>query len=335
MYDEPLDEYGPLLAEIARRRPFLDRMVELLGRAPALGLLGAWHPDAAATQGLEGEVWPAGEGPTSAPVRELLQLGIPPAYGPEGARVTALAGDLPLAFAEEELLQVLAGGVYLDGQALARLHEMGLGEHTGFAVERWVEADAIEELAEHPLNGGFAGRRRDGRQSFPGWLRPAAVLARLRPEAETLARLVDYAGRPVGDCGGGVFENRLGGRICVAGYYPWRFLHSLPKAAQLKAAMRWLSRGSLDGYVASFHRLALWIRRPRDGVIAAVLVNASLDPALGVELVLRTRAGAAVVTDMDGGQQPVSPVPQANAEYRSYGLPEIAPWRMQLVVAEE
>jgi hypothetical protein len=39
-----------------------------------------------------------------------------------------------LEFSTEELLTLLTGGLILDVPALARLHELGLGDHAGWAT---------------------------------------------------------------------------------------------------------------------------------------------------------------------------------------------------------
>ncbi|HSL03157.1 MAG TPA: hypothetical protein VK901_06420, partial [Nitrospiraceae bacterium] len=62
-----------------------------------------------------------------------------------------------------------------------------------------------------------------------------------------------------------IYENKLGGRVCVSGYYPWDHLHSLSKTSQMKAVMRWLSRDRLPAYVASYHKVNLWAREPQRG----------------------------------------------------------------------
>ena len=36
-------------------------------------------------------------------------------------------------------------------------------------------------------------------------------------KAETLSGLIDYTGKEVSACTSGIFENKQGGRICVAG----------------------------------------------------------------------------------------------------------------------
>ena len=64
-------------------------------------------------------------------------------------------------------------------------------------------------------------------------------------------------------CSSGVFENALGGLICVAGYFPWSFLQNYSKSAQLKTVFRWLSRDTLPAYVASYHKINLWVRGAR------------------------------------------------------------------------
>ena len=89
--------------------------------------------------------------------------------------------------------------------------------------------------------------------------RPTA-LKLVDPEAQTLARLVDYVGQEKAASSMAVFENRLGGRIAVCRLLPWTFLHSLSKSAQMKSVMRWLSHDRLPAYVASFHKVNLWAR---------------------------------------------------------------------------
>ncbi len=332
MYDEPLNEYEPLVAGLRRARPFLDLMAHTLGRSSPTGVYTGWTGDSYIAHGAESD-WFRG-GITSAPAHEILQLGIPAAYSLEHASVTALAGDLPLALSDAEIRRVLSSGVYLDPQALTRLNEMGYGALTGFQVERFVREDAIEQFCDHPLNGAYAGRLRDCRQSFLGWLVPAAVLQATDGAAQSLSRIVDYAGKEVGPCCSGTFENALGGRVFVAGYYPWTYLQSLSKAQQIKAIFRWLSGDTLDAYVSSFHRINLWVRRPGTGRVAVALLNASLDPAEGIELLLRTEAGSASVYDMQcGATQVYGPQPVATA-YRRFILPRIPPWHMHLVVAE-
>jgi len=74
--------------------------------------------------------------------------------------------------------------VYLDAPALGRLNELGYADLTGFSVAGLREVDCLEAFTDDPLNLEFAGRQRDGRQSF--WPSAAALL---EPTAEA-ARLL-------------------------------------------------------------------------------------------------------------------------------------------------
>jgi hypothetical protein len=198
-------------------------------------------------------------------------------------------------------------------------------------VEQTLFVDCIEELTNHPLNGAFAGRQRDCRQSFNHF--PGCAIKKTNPKAESLSRLVDYAGAEKANTAMAVFENRLGGRVCVSGYFPWTFLHSLSKASEMKSVMRWLSRDRLPAYVASYHKVNLWARQPSEGHLAIALVNSSFDPANDLALALRTSCNRITVYDMEGRPQTVSESGRDGA-YRRFILPRLEAWSARLVVTE-
>jgi hypothetical protein len=226
---------------------------------------------------------------------------------------------------------MLSGGVYMDVQALLRLNQMGFGDLTGFEADRVLPHDCIEKLTNHPLNRPFAGRERDCRQSF--WHLAAHTLKPRDAKAEVLSRLVDYSGAETAACAMGAFENRLGGRVCIAGYFPWSSLHSLSKSAQMKAVMRWLSKDRLPAYVASFHKINLWAREPEGGSAAMALTNSCLDPARDVAVLIRTDRDRVRVFDMAGAETQVR-ASGSDGPYRKFVLPPIEPWHMRLVVTE-
>ncbi|MEI6971887.1 MAG: hypothetical protein WCL44_10260 [bacterium] len=332
MYDEPLDEYEPLVAVLHKARPFYDLMAKTLGRSRPQGLWAAWSKDSFAAAGIKASGWPVPDdwSVMVGKAGELFEIGLPAAYSLDDARVTALTGDAPLALSESELRTVLSRGVYMDGPALERLNAMGYGEYTGFTVARYHDKDCIEEMVPHGLNGPLAGRRRDNRQSFVWWNVPAAELVPTSPAAQPLSRLVDYGNRQVAACSSGVFENALGGRICVAGYFPWTFLQNCSKSAQLKSVFRWLGREALPGYVASYHKINLWVREVGQGRLAAALINTTLDAACNVELMLRTPQTEIGVHAMSGEKATVRSS-DADGTYRRFVLPALPAWQMMVV----
>lgn len=198
--------------------------------------------------------------------------------------MAALGGESCLEFSHKELRQFLSGGLLLDIASLGRLNQLGLGEFTGFTTRNPKDRDTIEQFSNDPLNGRFGGWQRDCRPSFypePAWRIEPTV-----PGARVLSEIVDFTPKNFGPTSG-VFENRLGGRVAVFGYYPWRSLQSLTKTAQLKAVCRWLSRDTLPAYVASYVKVALWCRQDPRGRPAFLVLNASADPLANISLHVR------------------------------------------------
>jgi hypothetical protein len=336
MFDEPLDEYEPLIHALAEARPFYDRMARALGRRRPKGFFGGWNRHSMIEDNLLAGRWPEGGFGKlfRTGVKELLEIGMPPAFRSEDAALTLLSEDSVLSFPKADLKRLLSGGVYMDGKALVRLNEMGLSALTGLCVDSWAEQNCAELLTDDPLNGGYAGRRRDIIQSF--WPNPCAVLTPLDPAARILARKVERLGTvPSFNCMG-AFENKLGGRVVVAGYAPWDNLLTLSKTTQMKSLFRWLSKDTLPGYVASFHTLGLWIRETDNGGLAVVVLNASEDVVENAEVALRTPALAGTFTNMRCQETKIAAAATGqDGPYTRFNLPRMAAWDFALVVCRE
>jgi hypothetical protein len=329
---QTLDEYEPLIATLHQARPFYDLMAKTLGRAKPQGLYATWNKDSFAVNYLNAPDWfgPYNGGNMIANTAEIHELGIPAAYCLRDAQIAALTADVPLALSDAEVKTMLSRGVYLDGPAVTRLNEMGYGEYTGFTVARYHEADCIEELLPHDLNGPLAGRNRDNRQSFLCWNVPAAELIPISPAAQPLSRLSDYGRKQVAACGSGVFENQLGGRICVSGYFPWTYLQTRSKASQLKAVFRWLAKDTLLAYVASYHKINLWVRQLTEGRLALAMINPSLDESREVVVMLRSQSDEIVVHDMNCTKTMIGS-DGTDGPYKRFTIPVIPAWRMIFV----
>ena len=333
MYDEPLDEYEPLVAALHQARPFYDLMAKTLGRAKPQGLCAAWNKDSFAVKSLNAPDWfgPDQGGSMIANASEIHELGIPAAYSLKDAQLTALTSEAPLALSEAEAKTILSRGVYLDGPALTRLNELGYGEYTGFTVARYHDKDCIEELLPHDLNRPVAGRNRDNRQSFLWWNVPAAELIPAAPAAQPLSRLIDYGRKQVAACGSGVFENKLGGRVYVSGYFPWTYLQNYSKATQFKAVLRWLAKDTLLAYIASYHKINLWVREVDQGQLAAALINTTLDVGQNVEVMLRTANREISVYNMACEKKTIRAA-GSDGPYKKFVLPTVPCWHMLFIV---
>jgi hypothetical protein len=330
--DDPLDGFEPFIAGIHQNRPFYDLMTRHLGRKPLVGVCAAWNPNAAAVSDPSGGNWHSISGFLNGQTSSLYEAGIPVGYNPGQATVRFFSGDMANAFSDDQIRQMLADGVYLDAAALNVLNRRGFGELTGFEPAETISVDAVEKMLDHPLNGPYAGRHCDMRQSF--FRTPAHLFRPTAEGAQSLSMLVDYGEKPFGDCALGVFENRLGGRVCVAGYFPWTQHHDVPKSTQLKSIMRWLSRDRLPGYVRSFHKVTPLIRKSENGEVALALANANFDPAEKVELLLRTDQKTLTAIDCRGKRTKID-FDGTDGPYRRFVIPRIEPWEVQLVISEE
>jgi hypothetical protein len=190
------------------------------------------------------------------------------------------------------------------------------------------ERDASEVLTNHPINGRFAGWSRDCRQSF--WREEAYSLDLRSPKAVTLARLADYLDHDLGPAMT-AYENELGGRVCVMGYYPWSQMHHLAKSSQMKAVSEWLSRDRLPVVLESFARVHLWVRELGPEWIACVLLNGSLDVQPGVVLRFRRSFKKFVWSDLDGKSSPLRPMHSLGTGGVRVRTPALKAWSVNLI----
>lgn len=331
MSSDPIDEYRPYFDAVKKSRRFLDKAVATFGRSRCEGLWVACTKDYVATLHVEEGEWPTGSwGGSMHSFGELSEIGLPMAYTKVAASSTLLSGDIGLGFSEEELVKILSGGVMMDGAALHCLNSMGLSEYTGFAIRERKDKDTTELFTADPLNGKFAGWHRDCRPSF--WGEAGYLLSPLTAESRVIAEAIDFTPVNYGATSG-AFENRLGGRVAVLGYYPWRSVHTLAKSSQMKALCRWLSRDGLPGYVASYNKAALWCRRDSKGDPALLLVNASVDTVEGIDLYIRNVGERLTMTRMDSTRIPLAGY-LTDPPYVGFKLPRLTPWEAVLIASE-
>lgn len=337
--NEDLDEYEPLLELLSKRRPFFDLIVQHLGRIPIKGIQTFWDKNSAVSGNIESGYWNGWPGLVS---HELYNIGLPASYSNTNADVFILGKNNIYNLSSREIIGLLSKGVYMDVEALNLLNEKGYGEYTGFKVAGSRTDDCIERLTDHPLNGKFAGRERDTRQSF--WDTPAYFFEKTDPQAEILSSVIDYtylndlhnrySPQNIADCTMGIFENKLGGgRICVAGYSPWSFNETLSKSSQLKTVFQWLSHDRLPGYIESYHKINLWIRETQEGNTTLAFVNSSFDAAENVVLALNTDKNKIKVVNMDCEEQVIS-ARKEEGKYKQFIIPTVDPWQILLICTE-
>jgi hypothetical protein len=128
------------------------------------------------------------------------------------------------------------------------------------------------------------------------------------------------------------YESSLGGRVVVAGYFPWSQLHNLAKSSQMKAVCDWLSRGRMPVVVDSFARIHVWARKPGPGKLACVVLNGSQEPLQTIRLRLRGRYSKLEWVTFENRRMSLKPAGGTADEVR-VSTPPLAAWNIGLLVA--
>lgn len=257
---------------------------------------------------------------------ELLSIGLPEAFNKQYAKVFTVNGENLSVMERNDIISLLSGGVYMDVSALEYLNANGFEEYTGFRVEKKFEVDAIEEYTDALINNGIFGGKRNGRQEFnPG---DAYSLVSVSDDVQILSKLVDYHGNVIGECCMGLYENSLGGRICVSGYYPYNSLNNYFKSTQLKKIFRWLSCDGLPAYVESETKIRN-LSYEKEGRVLVSLFNYTNDSQKNVCICIKTDSDEAIVYYSNCAPQKIC-ASAADGGYKKFVVDEIPPFEILL-----
>ena len=215
----------------------------------------------------------------------------------------------------------------MDTHALHELHTRGFGAYTGFSVGDAVPIDAREQYTDDEcgINKGIVGGIRNGRQAFN-----SGDSYGILPHSESckiLSTLVDYHDKSLASCTLGLYENTLGGRICVAGYYPYSWISDYRKTVQLKRIFNWLSESTLPIYVDSYHMLRCSVWKKNEKLHCSAIFNPTNDTVEHVCLhIHETNRAAVLLYDMDCRSVPLAchVLQEENASHIT--IPFIAPY---------
>ena len=144
-----------------------------------------------------------------------------------------------------------------------------------------------------------------------------------------MSTIIDFKNNDLG-IGSGVYENSLGGRVAVMGYFAWSMVQSVSKSAQLKTLFRWLSRDSFPAYIASYSSAAMWVRTDAKDRLAFMVLNTSLSPAKSIDLLAHTSGAALHLLRMDGREEAL-PATGKDGPYGRYMVTNLLPWEMVLI----
>lgn len=280
-----VEDQVPLVGAIAVERPAWAALVEHVADLPMVGLWPADHPQLMANREVDdrGWFWEGGPYDIQRP-NQVAEMGIPFTTDPRTACGVLLAGQVAEAFTDDELRDMLAGGVLLDTDALQVLWSRGLGELTGVKVGERFSGDVIERLTDHLMNGRYAG---DERKALGDRGHGIYSLVAVVEGVGDLAHLIDHDGTDRGSCLS-TYINDLGGRVAVSSYAPWQRLGRGAVRHRLLAVTDWLSNGRLPAIIEPMVRVVPLVRKSEDDQrVAVVLLNVALDPTGPLRMRLR------------------------------------------------
>lgn len=281
-----LDEaYGRMLVQM---RPWLDALADLpheSSRERGVRLLHS--PKAPRSVRLEEgaryeDMMPKGDG-WSYP---LQAVGIAVTF--EKGAAAAVTGQVLRAFSDEDIRELLSGGLLLDASAALVLEELGYGGLLPAHIEETFNKNDVLLSAEEFFAPEFKGA--EGKYLTLTGITPGEVLARasVANSGRQISRFVAPDRNEVMS-GLIVGENSIGGRVAV---YPANLCGGVTKSflnwhrqEQLGAVTRWLTRG--NGFLQALGGPYLYaLRRDSDTEALVGIMNLSLDPVedLSIEI---------------------------------------------------
>jgi len=290
-WSPPYDEYAPLFQQIVHARPYLEAILREVDGLPACGLWAAWSPQVFGNRSVRpGEYWlPAAEYPPELPydmnlAQVLAQIGIPLSARRSDFGVV-LAGRIAETLGDAELRSILKGGVLIDIMALRVLIDRGLGDLTGVKIDASPHDTVMARMTMDPLNGPY--------KNALSWafVPPGFESNVLVPIAGVrwLAQLEDSVGKVIGPCMS-AFENSQGGRVVVASYSPWWYLHFVSRRYQMLEIADWISDGKIPVKIVEPVRLTPYVRMNSEGTSGViVLFNTGLSPIDVATVLIRAR----------------------------------------------
>lgn len=214
----------------------------------------------------------------------LANMGVPITMQKENAWGVILSGNISEGYTDEELIEIFKGAVIISGDAVPKLEKRGFGKYIGV---KWEGAGTVglyeEAVSDEPVNSGMDILTRDVHPAFFGgggdWF------SKLSEDVRVVGRMIDSGVEDLG-IATSLFENELGGRVCVLGYAPFHMQNSRERVSQLAAICSWITKDKQSARLVTPGKTAFFVREAKDKVFAAVM-NMTLDTEDIVEVAVR------------------------------------------------
>ena len=272
----PVDEEPQIGRLLDRSRPALKWIAARFSKSLETRGVGIpWREDAQAhVRTAEGRSLYELNASSLSPGHLLLPCGVP--VSASLGKVNAIFGSLAWSFSDEELLELLSGGVLLDGESADILCRRGLGRHIGVDLRRWVKREEglySLEVIESKESGVSEGLY------FSVNLVPRIAVLKPRSGATVWSRIITPERKRVG-AGMVAYENVLGGRVVTfAVPDPASLAPSYHRQRIVQQAARFLSRGRFGSPLVTGGANLLPVHFAGQGKQWVVVLNGSPDAA--------------------------------------------------------
>ena len=267
----------------------------------------------------------------------LSTIGIPMTVDSNHAYGAVFTGDLSDGFTDDELLEFLSRSVILDHKAVRAFERRDLSKYLGVRCATEDLADSVfESFTDHPINIGLEGYGRNVHPAYFGG--GGAALLVIDENVEVLSHLV----RPsFGEANGNVrkgeclgpaatlYENSLGGRVCVLAYAAWQRVESYARLMQMQRISEYLCKNRPMTKFMSPHPAAQFVRKTEDGIMVTI-VNLSLDVMEDMHFSVLNAGQARCL--YRGNAEVMTAEP--NGEYGVFLLPPLLPYETCTLIAK-
>lgn len=258
----------------------------------------------------------------------LAQLGVPITMDKKHAWGVVFTGELSQGFSDDEILELLKGAVILTGDAVASLERRGFGRYIG-VTPIGTDGVGLHERFDltDPINTGMCDAIRDVRPAYFGG--EVTYFKATQTGVRVLSTVANNTtGADLG-IGTSVFENELGGRICVMGYAPFKMTNDIDRFCHLAGVTAWLCGDKQKAKLVTPGKTLLFVREGENATGLCVM-QMTLDDGEGMEAAVR---GAKKVFWLKGAEKVELPVKQ-QGEWAVFTLPTLKPYAPEFLLAE-
>jgi len=292
--DGPLEEEA-YFRMVGQSRAFFAELKRSVSGYQIVGARILYRPFAHAYRPIMGNQAPIVVNPAWASV--LGRFGIPYSIHSETGPVM-ICGEEVLDLSEEELQELLAGGVFLDGLAAYYLCQKGYGDLIGAEVTTHSASNTDnithERLTEHTIWRENTQGDRMYFTNLAASIHQASALFQLEglnESAKVLSEFVDENNQVVASATI-TFTNRLGGRIAINAYnlqlYHSASIYNYKRKEQFRGIIEWLAGRNLPVYADNSNPnvFVSALEHTESGDRMAAIFNMSLDPLEQISLAL-------------------------------------------------